>query len=440
MQPASQSTPSIKRNSAWMLGARVLRMAVQAAYFVMLARSLGLQQYGAFVGAAALAGVLSPFSSLGTGNLLVKHVARDQSSLPRWWGCALTVTCISGLALTMMAVLVGHFLLPATVPAAMVLLLALAELVFGRIVEVAGQAFQAVQQLHHTAVLLVVLSVARMLAAAALMFRYSHPTAAEWAAFYLASTALPAIAACVAVNRRLGVPVIGLSVMRGDVREGMYFSISLAAQTIYNDIDKTMLARMAGLGAAGLYGAAYRLLDVSFAPIGSLLVATYPRFFQHGAQGLSACLKFTKKLVTRAVLYGAGMSLVLVLFSPAVLPVLGKQYADAAVALRYLAPIVLLRSIHYFFADTLTATGFQGLRSGIQVCVAVVNVLLNLYVIPRYSWRGAACTSVVCDSLLLLLLFISISILRWKASPRAGAVETAAGSFPRPAEQHGYQP
>ena len=64
--------------------------------------------------------------------------------------------------------------------------------------------------------------------------------------------------------------------------EGLYFSTSLSAQNIYNDIDKTMLARMATLDAVGIYAAAYRLIDVAFIPVRSLLYAGYTDFFRAG--------------------------------------------------------------------------------------------------------------------------------------------------------------
>ena len=39
-----------------------------------------------------------------------------------------------------------------------------------------------------------------------------------------------------------------------------------------------MLARLGTLEATGIYGAAYRLIDVSFAPVASLLTAAYAVF------------------------------------------------------------------------------------------------------------------------------------------------------------------
>jgi O-antigen/teichoic acid export membrane protein len=91
--------------------------------------------------------------------------------------------------------------------------------------------------------------------------------------------------------------------------------------------------------------------------------------------------------------------------------VLGAQYAEAATALRWLAPILPLRSIHAFYSDVLTSVGRQGLRTALQVGVAVVNAVANLWLIPAFSWKGAAWSSVGCDALLVLLAVSAVHLV-----------------------------
>ena len=189
------------------------------------------------------------------------------------------------------------------------------------------------------------------------------------------------------------------------MREGAYFSITLSSQNIYNDIDKTMLARLATLEAAGIYGAAYRIIDVSFTPVRSLLYASYARFFQSGVSGIRGTLAFSVKLLPYAVGYGLLASLVLFLFAPVLPYILGKEYTETVLALRWLSLLPLLKSIHYFAADSLTGAGFQGTRSICQLVTAFLNVGLILWLIPAYSWRGAAWASIATDLVLALAMW-----------------------------------
>ncbi len=98
-------------------------------------------------------------------------------------------------------------------------------------------------------------------------------------------------------------------------------------------------------------------------------------------------------------------------FAPVVPYVLGHEYAGSVEALRWLAPLTFLKAMHYFAADTLTGAGFQGMRSFMQVIVAAFNILVNLWLIPAYSWRGAAWSSLASDAFLMLALGILVVFL-----------------------------
>jgi O-antigen/teichoic acid export membrane protein len=69
--------------------------------------------------------------------------------------------------------------------------------------------------------------------------------------------------------------------------------------------------------------------------------------------------------------------------------------------LRWLAVLPVLKAMHYFLADTLTGAGYQAVRTCIQAGVGAFNILINLWLIPAYSWRGAAWASIASDALLL---------------------------------------
>src|ERR1700722_20244998 len=86
----------LRRNTMWALGGYGLRLVIQAAYFIIIARCLGAGNYGAFIAVAAVISAISPFVGLGSGNLLVKNVARDKDLLQAYWGNGLFMTFSTG--------------------------------------------------------------------------------------------------------------------------------------------------------------------------------------------------------------------------------------------------------------------------------------------------------------------------------------------------------
>lgn len=402
---------SLARNTLWMLLSQGIRLVLQAAYFVIIARALGAEQYGAFVGVTALVAILAPFASLGSGNLLIKNVSRNRALFGEYWGNALLISFVSGAALILLVLLVAPIVLPKTVPLLLIFLVAVTDLIFARILDMAGQAFQAVLWLSKTAQLNILPQVTRLIAALALVNFFPQWGAVGWTFLYLISTAVSALIGVILVHVSLGAPKLAISRLKPEILEGFYFSVSLSAQTVYNDIDKTMLARLSSLAATGIYAAAYRLIDVAFVPVRSLLAAAYAKFFQRGSSGISGTMDFAKRLLPIAGIYGAIAATGLFLFAPVVPYILGDEYASTVEALRWLAPLPFLKAMHYFAADTLTGAGFQGMRSAVQAFVAVFNVSVNLWLIPVYSWKGAAWSSLASDTILMLSLWAVVVFL-----------------------------
>ena len=402
-----------------------VRLVIQAAYFIEIARALGASNYGAFIGVVALVGIAYPFGALGGGNLLVKNVARDKTFFAAYWGRAIVITAVCSSVLLVAVLCASHFFLPASIPLRLVLLVAGADLVGLNVIGICGQAFQAFERLNWTATINALISASRLTGAVILIGIQAHPSALQWGYVYFCSTTVVAITASLLVWAKLGAPKFTWPQSAAEMREGFYFSSSLSAQTIYNDIDKTMLARLSTLDATGIYGAAYRLIDVSFAPISALLWSTYPNFFRAGAKGIASSFGYAKPLLLRALGYSSAICVVILLAAGIVPYILGPEYARTTEALRWLAPLPVLRGLHYFLSDSLTGAGHQGVRTAIQAGVAAFNVLINLWIIPAYSWRGAAWSSIASDGLLVCGTAAAVFILSRRAKP---AVADAAAS------------
>jgi O-antigen/teichoic acid export membrane protein len=422
-------TSALIRNTGWMLAGNGVRLVIQAAYFILVARSLGPQSYGAFAAAVALVSILSPFVGLGCASLMIKHVARDQSTFPQAWGNGLFLVFSTGTLGIVLTAVFSRILAP-SIPIPLLLFVSLSELLLFKVIEMCAYAFGAFEMMGRCAHVNASVSISRLLGIAILTRIEVHPTATHWGAAYLLATAVATLYAARMVRCQLGKPRLKLEKIRGELREGMYFSASLSAKSVYNDIDKTMLARLGSLSATGTYAAAYRLVDVCFVPVASLMAAAYPRFFREGSSGLKGPLELAKKLLVWSVAYAGIGFLLLLVCAPIVPRILGSGYANTVESLRWLALLPVLKACHYLFADAITGAGFQGLRTLLQIVVAVFNVLINFWLIPAYSWRGAAWSSLLSDGLLALLMWTAAIYL----SRREKRSRLAENPLPFPAE------
>ncbi|WP_166238564.1 oligosaccharide flippase family protein [Paenibacillus turpanensis] len=404
----------LAKNTVWMLIGFGFRILIQAGYFVVLARMLGADGFGSFVGVAALVMIAAQFSGLGTGNLLVKNVARNPKAFEVYWGNSLVITLLSSLLLIPLVLLVSSIILPGNISSLFVLLIAAADIIFLRVNENAAQAFQAFQKLSWTAFTNVQISTIKMIAAVGIMLMVKEPQVMDWGYAYLLCSIISAVISVVLVHTKLGKPRVHLAIMKPELKEGLYFAVGGASLGAYNETDKSLLTKLSSLEAAGIYGAANRIIDVTFTPIRSLLFAAYAKFFQHGEKGIKNSFQFTIKLLPLSTGYGIICGACIFLFAPIMPLVLGADFEASVEAVRWLSIVPLLKSFHYFAADSLTGAGYQGFRSLAQIGAAVVSIGLNMFLIPMLAWKGAAITAIITNTVLSMTMWTGILYLTRK--------------------------
>ena len=392
-----------------MLAGQGLNVLFQAAYFIVLARLLGPRQYGIYAGAIALVTILGNFSTLGSGTLFLRYVSVDRSLFAVYWGnILLTTALLSGVVVAALKLLAVH-LVDAN-SASIILVVAIGECFCRQLAQACGQVFQTYEKLKITAVLNLFTSLMRLVGACILLFTLHIATAAQWAMISLIVSALVSVIAIVQVQRYFGLPAFSLELFKQRAWEGLGFSFSGSAASAFNDVDKTILSHRHMDIANGIYTIAYRAIDIGTMPIYSIYSAAFPRFFQRG-HSLSETRHYAARLVTRSSVLAVALAAVMFLCAPLIPHLVGKGYIGSVSALRWLSLIPLFRSLHLSGGSALTGSGNQKFRTINDVLAALFNVGLNLLLIPRFGWMGAAWASLASDGTLGALNWGTLMIL-----------------------------
>ncbi len=384
-----------------MLG-KAISIFMQAAYFILVARSLGTENFGMFMGVTSLAAVVVPFAALGSGDILVKYVSRNKALFREYWGNALVTTFCSSSVVICLSFFLAKLILPSTISASVILFILVGDVLGLAIWNIACGAFIAFDLHRKTAQLQVCLNLTKLLAAVILATFIQDPTPKNWSILYFTGTIFTALVSILIVNKILGFPRANLSQLKNNISQGVYFSIDRSAAFINASIDKTMLASLSTLNATGLYAAAYRLIEVAYLPILVIFGSTYAKFFEQGEFGIKGTLKLAKRLLPIILIYGIIVCIGYQIFAPVVPYLLGDDYAASIPVLYWLSPMPLIMGIQLILADTLTGAGYQRLRGLMQLSAAFFNVSLNYYLIPLYSWKGAVWATLATDSLIVI--------------------------------------
>lgn len=412
LHPSQWKHSTLLKDSSNLCLGQIIRLGLQGVYFVFIARSLGPAQYGAFVAVTAMASIISPYVGLGCGSLFLKNVRSGKRTPALCWGNGLLLTVLSGLLTAAILCAISQLWLPG-VSVAVIGAICLSDLVLVRIIDLASFGFAASAKMSKTAVQNTTMSLLRVIGILALVFFCRQVTVELWTWVYLFTAVVGALYALQQGTALWGIPRLSAPALWEDAREGCFFAISTSAQTIYNDIDKTMLARLSTLSATGVYAVAYRVIDTSLTPVRSLVSAAYPQFFRIGTRGVDATYGYAKSLIRKALVFGVLDFLCLVLVAPLLPHILGPKYAGVTPAIQLLALIPVMRCVHWFLADALSGANEQIYRTIVQVGVALLNIGLNIVVLPRWSWVGAAWTSLASDAALMIAVYATV---QWKRS------------------------
>jgi O-antigen/teichoic acid export membrane protein len=244
-----------------------------------------------------------------------------------------------------------------------------------------------------------------LVSAVALLLGCKNP--AVYLIAFGAGMALTNIANGLMSRRFIDAPLKGAKSELGRLfREALPLGISSIMVTVYFYIDTVLLRPLKGEAAVGYYNAAYRMLVFSLmVPVlfNQVIFPVFSRCFQD----LKGEKDRIRRIFRRAVLYmgvtgiPAAVAL-LILARPLVVLVCGADYARSSTCLWILGLAMASIFLTYPHISMLVASGRQVLFAWIAGCSGVVNLGLNLVLIPRYSIEGAAWATVATESLVLV--------------------------------------
>src|SRR5271155_1711353 len=97
----------VSRNASWIFLGQGTNFLLQAGYFVLLARLLGVKEYGVFAGAFAVVNLVTPYSALGAGMLFMRYVTADRSKAATYWGNSLIITAVATTVIAVVLFFIG---------------------------------------------------------------------------------------------------------------------------------------------------------------------------------------------------------------------------------------------------------------------------------------------------------------------------------------------
>lgn len=200
------------------------------------------------------------------------------------------------------------------------------------------------------------------------------------------------------------------SVLRNIIVTGLPFAVVVFAMTLYWRIDSVLIERLLPDGAlqAGIYAQAFRLFDaIAMIPVmfGGLLLPIMSRELASGSD-----IRPLVSMAGRMLLAPLGIgAVILATFPGELLDLLYTSPArEATRAFTLLMMTLIPVGTVYIFSTILTAAGRMKLLGLITLSGMILNVVLNLFLIPRYQVTGAASAAIITQTLVALACLVSV--------------------------------
>jgi O-antigen/teichoic acid export membrane protein len=443
---------SLLRNVAVNMLGFLAGKAAAAVTGILLLRALQPEAAGIYVAALGFAALFQSFADLGLGACLTRLASSQPKKAAQWYSLGLAAQLLqataAGLGMALFLKLGGaHGVEPGLV-----------ALAFGisACASLATPAAAVLQGLERFGLLGTLTTTASLLNAAGLgallLAGAASPRAALAASLLAAGIGL---FLWLGGARRAGLRLKAVSL--GGVltlwRQSLPFALVSVSNQFYIRVDLALLAWMLGTGPLGFYGAAVKLVDLMVPVLGALNGPLYARLAGlHGVKGsgkkaalarawgnLNRALRFMALL---CLPIGVGGSL---LAAPLVAWLFGGSFTPAGPALAWLVWVPALIGIHGCLLHGLNAVGATLRLAQIFGLNLLLNIGLNLWLIPHYGITASAAVSVLCEGVNLLAAWIlarrlglapSLKGAFWPALPAAllmGVLLSRLPAWPAPA-------
>jgi O-antigen/teichoic acid export membrane protein len=383
-------------NTGWQFADNILRMGVGLLVGIWVARYLGPEKYGMLSYALALVSIFSPLATLGLEDIVVRDIVRQPDCKEETLGTAFVLK-LMGSFVSFMAVVVTIFFLRPTDKLSHWLVGIIAG---GSII----QAFNITECWFNS----------QIQAKYIVFARNSAFIICSVIKIALIMNGASVVAFAVVFTIEVGIGSLGLLVAykaKGGsfkkwqvtreragllLRDSWPLFFSIISIVIYQRIDQVMLQQMVGSKEVGIYSVAVALVGAwAFIP-SAIYWSFFPGILYAKQVSEEHFYDQLQKFYNLMALLSYVIAFATTLLAPWLIPALyGEAYSRASLMLIVLVWANIFTSLEIARTAFMNAMNLNRLYFVMITAGGVINVILNIFLIPRFGGVGAAIASLV---------------------------------------------
>jgi O-antigen/teichoic acid export membrane protein len=399
----------IAKNTGVLFAGQILSYVLGFIYVIYVARYLGAESFGILTLALAFTGIFGILADLGLSRLIVRDVSRDKSLTGKYLGNSLSMKLILALFMLLVTILVLNlFNYPEEIINVVYILTI--SVIFTSFSQLFYSIYQIFQKMEYQAIGLILNGI--LILGSAFLGMLFRLDVTGFAILYLIATIFVLLYNIIVCSYKFMIPGIkfNFSFWKMIISNSIFFGLADVFIVIYFNIDSVMLSLIVGEAVVGWYNAAYRLIFVLMFIPTVLVVTLFPL--------MSKQFEYAKEILKmeyeKSFKYLFVISIILLVYGllfadKIILMIYGNDYFPAIGALQVLIFVIPIIFLTNLFGNLMAAINMQRVVTLVAGANAFLNIVLNLILIPKYSFIGAGIATVLTEGLGFVLMYYYIS-------------------------------
>ena len=212
-------------------------------------------------------------------------------------------------------------------------------------------------------------------------------------------------------HKYIGFKSVGNYDLRRHLKPVAIFFAMACATTIYTHLDTIMLGFMTTKTDVGYYNAAIKIKNLLVSVVTSLGTVLLPRmsyYVEHGS--MEKFKRIVQKALNYVMLVALPLTAYFILFAKeGVLLICGSKFIESIVPMQIIMPtLVLIGITNVLGIQILVPTGREKTVLYSEIAGAVVDVVMNVLLIPRMKSTGAAIGTLMAEFVVLAVQYCAL--------------------------------
>lgn len=383
------------KNTGWLFIGRMSGMI--ASFFVgaYVARYLGPEQYGLLNYALSYVAILSIFASLGIDSILNRELVSSPEKKNELLGSGFLIKII-GSIITIILVILSLYIFKSDYTTSLLIVILSIFYLFNTL-GIIDIYFQS-QVLSKKTVKIQILSLI-ITTILKLSFILLHLDVIYFAMVYVVDGLILAVGFIISYTKTHGSIIkwkINKNIISKLLKSSWPLMLSGAAITIYMKIDQVMITNMLGSTENGLYSAAVKLSEIWYFIPALICSSIFPSIMQAKNNNPVVYENRLKKLYSLMFYLSVGIAIIISLFSGIIVTSLfGNEYLESINVLKIHVWAGIGVFTGYAITQFIIVEEYYKIYLWMQLIGVLLNIILNIILIPRVGIMGSAIATAV---------------------------------------------